>query len=234
MVDASDKLRLIESRAKQIEKELSEIYPEKNQDQTNTMQNEAHKGRLTKQEKEHNKKEMKIQLNTEIGHRSAFKFTYCPDMISFIKSCDKYYFDSTQKYWTLNREYVEKVHQKAEKEGFIVQYIDFIDESPLYKKNTLVIYIEQCGTLDESINKALRESKYTVFDLNNCEGSLYKTMDSFKNYLVSKKNTNYFIYSEKHSIFKYYGRLVELIDYFYYNHFFIAYAFEKSHFNIDD
>ena len=44
--------KLIESRAKQIEKELSEIYPEKNQDQTNTMQNEAHKGRLTKQEKE--------------------------------------------------------------------------------------------------------------------------------------------------------------------------------------
>ena len=58
---------------------------------------------------------MEVQVETNIKKRSAVKFS--KEMIAFIKSLDKFYYDPDQKFWTFGEIDLIKVLDKAENLG---------------------------------------------------------------------------------------------------------------------
>ena len=60
---------------------------------------------------------MEVQVETNIKKRSAVKFTFSKEMIAFIKSLDKFYYDPDQKFWTFGEIDLIKVLDKDENLG---------------------------------------------------------------------------------------------------------------------
>ena len=73
-----------------------------------------------------------IQLDTECNKRSAVKFTYSQEIVAFLKTLEKYYYNGFEKYWTFKLQDVEKVATFASDLGYQVKYGHFADPSPKY------------------------------------------------------------------------------------------------------